>query len=68
MKLYREGNLEEWSRSLMAKYGARFRLYGGDKETLERWSSHLSFIYKKRFIVQDNTYDTLHDWSKMIGG
>ena len=68
MKMYRENNLQEWSRKLMAKYGAQFRQRGTDKETIERWSDRLSFIYKKRFVVKDDVETTLHDWSKMIGG
>ncbi len=68
MKIYRNNNLQEWSRKLMAKYGAQFRRYSTDEETIERWSDRLSFIYGKRFVVKNDVDTTLHDWSKMIGG
>lgn len=68
MRIYNEGNLEEWSRKLQAKHGTNFRLYSDEKETVERWAFHLSKIYNIEPGIRGTVEDTLTNWSKIIGG
>lgn len=68
MKMYRENNLDEWSRKLMTMHGVQFRKQSTPGETLNRWADRLTNIYNKRFVVKKSEHETLHDWSKMIGG
>ncbi len=68
MKIYNDKNLEEWSRVLIAKHGANFRLYSNEQETMERWAYHLSSLYKIEPDIRKPIEETLKDWSKLIGG
>lgn len=68
MKIYDEGNLEEWSRALRSKFGSEFRIYGTEDETLERWHEHLSQKLGYKFEFHEDQEKTLENWSRLIGG